>query len=294
MKTKILAIFACLLWGSAFAGAKIGFEYTTPLHLSGMRFMLAGILLIPFLIYQKIDWISNLKEWRYMLLFGFLQTFIQYGFFFMGLNKVPAAISAIIIGGGPFFVAVMAHFTMGNERMSFRKILAIVLGMAGIVFISFAKGGSIHTDASFYYGVILLIISNIVGASTNIIVAKNRNKVSPVMLTAFANFSGGLILYIVSFFTEDWYVKPYSLEFYIAWIWLALIPAVGFSIWYSLLKRPEVKVSELNMWKFVVPVAGVVLSWLLVPGEYPDLYSILGIFIITVALLILQKQPNEK
>lgn len=65
MKTKILAIFACLLWGSAFAGAKIGFEYTTPLHLSGMRFMLAGLLLIPFLIYQKIDWISNLKEWRY-------------------------------------------------------------------------------------------------------------------------------------------------------------------------------------------------------------------------------------
>ena len=101
-------------------------------------------------------------------------------------------------------------------------------------------------------------------------------------------------MYIVSFFTEDWYVKPYSLEFYIAWIWLALIPAVGFSIWYSLLKRPEVKVSELNMWKFVVPVAGVVLSWLLVPDEYPDLYSILGIFIITVALLILQRQPNEK
>ena len=42
------------------------------------------------------------------------------------------------------------------------------------------------------------------------------------------------------------------------------------------------KVSELNMWKFVVPVAGVVLSWLLVPGEYPDLYSILGIFIIFI------------
>ena len=140
MKTKILAIFACLLWGSAFAGAKIGFEYTTPLHLSGMRFMLAGLLLIPFLIYQKIDWISNLKEWRYMLLFGFLRRRLYSTVsFFMGLNKVPAAISAIIIGGGPFFVAVMAHFTMGNDRMSFRKILAIVLGMSGIVFISFCK-----------------------------------------------------------------------------------------------------------------------------------------------------------
>ena len=57
MKTKILAIFACLLWGSAFAGAKIGFEYTTPLHLSGMRFMLvvirffADVYTVRFLFY---------------------------------------------------------------------------------------------------------------------------------------------------------------------------------------------------------------------------------------------------
>lgn len=290
MKTKILAVIACLLWGSAFAGAKIGFEYTTPLHLSGMRFILSGILLIPFLIYQKVDWRSNLKEWRYMLLFGFLQTFMQYGFFFMGLDRVPAAISAIIIGGGPFFVAVMAHFTIRDDRMTLRKIAAILLGISGIVFISFAKGSSIHTDASFYYGVALLIVSNIVGASANIIVAKNRNRVSPVMLTAFANFSGGLILYVISYFTENWFIKPYTFQFYAAWIWLALIPAVGFSIWYSLLKKPEVKVSELNMWKFIVPVAGVVLSWILIPGEHPDIYSVSGIVIITFALFILQKR----
>ena len=86
MKIKLLAIFACLLWGSAFAGAKIGFTYTTPLHLSGMRFTLAGLLLVPFLLWQGVDWKANLKEWRYMALFGLLQTFIQYGLFFMGLN----------------------------------------------------------------------------------------------------------------------------------------------------------------------------------------------------------------
>lgn len=294
MKTKLLAIIACIFWGSAFAGAKIGFEYTTPLHLSGMRFTLAGLILVPLLIYQKTDWKANFKEWRYMLSFGFLQTFIQYGLFFMGLDKVPAAISAIIIGGGPLFVALMAHFTVAGDSLTFRKILAIIVGMAGIVFISIAKGGDIHTDASFYYGVSLLIISNIVGASTNIIVARNRNRVSPVMLTAFANFSGGLILYIVSYFTEDWYIKDYTAEFYIAWIWLAMIPAVAFSIWYSLLKNPRIKVSELNVWKFVVPVAGVILSWIFVSGEKPDRYSVTGILIISVSLLILQWKPENK
>lgn len=293
MKTKLLAIFACILWGSAFAGAKIGFEYTTPLHLSGMRFTLAGLLLIPFLIYQKVDWKANLKEWRYMLLFGFLQTFIQYGFFFMGLSRVPAAVSAIIIGGGPLFVAILAHLTIRNDKLNSRKIFAILLGMTGIVFISTAREGLSVNGASFYYGIALLIISNIVGASTNIIVAKNRERVSPVMLTAFANFSGGILLYIVSYFTEQWYLRPYTAEFYLAWLWLAIIPAAGFSIWYSLLKKTQVKVSELNMWKFVTPVAGVLLSWMLLPGEKPDIYSITGILIITIALITLQWNPQK-
>lgn len=294
MKTKLLAVIACILWGSAFAGAKIGFEYTTPLHLSGMRFTLAGILLIPLLIYRKVDWKNNLKEWRYMLLFGFLQTFLQYGLFFMGLDKVPAAISAIIIGGGPLFVALMAHFTIPDDKLTLRKSLAILLGLTGIVFISITKGGTIHTDFVFYTGVILLMISNIVGASTNIIVAKNRNRVSPIMLTAFANFTGGILLYAVSFFIEDWHIKDYTAEFYIAWLWLALIPAAGFSIWYTLLQKPQIKVSELNVWKFVVPVAGVILSWLIVPGEYPDIYSVCGIIVITLSLVILQTQPRKK
>ena len=294
MKTKLLAIFACILWGSAFAGAKIGFEYTSPLHLSGMRFMLAGILLIPLLIYQKVDWKANLKEWRYMLLFGILQTFLQYGLFFMGLNLVPGAISAIIIGGGPLFIALMAHFTIREEPLTKRKTLAITLGMTGIVFTSLAKGGIEDADLSLYMGITLLLISNLIGASTNIIVAKNRNRVSPTMLTAFANFTGGLILYIISYFTEEWQIKTYTTEFYIALLWLAFIPAAGFSIWFGILKNPKVKVSDLNIWKFITPVTGVLLSWLLLPDEHPDIYSVVGVVIIAFSLITSQWKPLKR
>lgn len=294
MKTKIPAIAACLLWGSAFAGAKIGFEFTTPLHLSGMRFMLAGLLLAPFLIWQGVDWKANLKEWRYMALFGLLQTAIQYGLFFMGLNYVPATVAAIIIGGGPLFVAIMAHFMIHNDKLSPRKVFSIALGLTGVVFISISKGLTLETDRFFWIGVGLLLISNITGALTNIIVARNKTRVSPVMLTAFANFTGGALLYIVSCFTEDYEKQPYTLEFYGALFWLACIPAIAFSIWYTLLKRPETKVSELNIWKFITPVSGALLSWLLLPGEFPDIYSVTGIVIISAALILLQLKPTSK
>ena len=292
---RLKAIIACLLWGSAFAVAKTGFEYAPPILLSGMRFTLAGLLLFPVMAAMKIDLRKSLKHWPFMLLFAFMQTFLQYGLFFMGLDKVPAATSAIIIGAGPLFVAIMAHLTLKDDKMTLRKIIAIILGLSGVVFISLAKGEISSDSPQFWSGVTLLVISNIVGSYTNIMVVKKREyDISPVALTSFANFTGGIMLLIASMLIEkpDLNISDLPANFYAALCWLAFIPAAGFSIWYTLLQKPGVKVSELNMWKFVVPVSGVILSWILVPGESPDLISILGIIIITTALLLLQIQKN--
>lgn len=72
---RIKAILACLLWGSAFAGAKIGFEYAEPIYLSGLRFTLAGLLLVPVMWAKGVNLTSAFRHWRFMLLFAFMQTY---------------------------------------------------------------------------------------------------------------------------------------------------------------------------------------------------------------------------
>jgi len=73
-----------------------------------------------------------------------------------------------------------------------------------------------------------------------------------------------------------------------ALFWLAFISAAAFSLWYGLLNRPGVKVSELNIWKFIIPVTGSILSWIFVKGESPDLPTIFGMVVIAAALLLVQ------
>ena len=288
---RLLAIFACLLWGSAVVGAKIGFEYVPPILLSGIRFSLAGLLLLPLLIYRREPFGKTLKEhWVFMSLFAFMQTFFQYGLFFMGLDKVPGAIGAIVVGAGPLVITVMAHFFMPDDRITFRKMIAILLSLLGVVFISATKGGTIGVDDSeFYLGLTFLLVSILIGGYTNIAVAKYKKSLSPVFLTAYANFFGGLALTLAGLLVEEVpNVQELPLRFYAAWVWLAIIPAAGFSIWYSLLQRPGVKVSDLNMWKFVIPVTGCLFSWAFLPGEYPTVISVAGVLIITVSLQINQ------
>lgn len=293
MNVKVPAILACILWGSAFAAAKIGFEYMEPMRLSGVRFTLAGLMLFPILFFKKISLKETFIHWKFILFFAFLQSFLQYGLFFMGLNKVPAATSAVIVGAGPLFIAIMAHLFMKNDQITPRKILSILLGLSGVIFISVTKGDFNGSGKEFYIGIALLIVSNIIGGSTNIFVAKYKGNINPIALTAFANLFGGLLLFVCSLFAEENKNMGYPTNFWLALIWLAFIPAAGFSIWYTQLQKPNVKVSELNMWKFVIPITGAILSWILLPNETPNVYSVSGIVIITAAILLFQL-PNKK
>ena len=292
-KYFFLIILACTLWASAFAGAKIGFQYCSPIMLSGLRFSLAGLILLPVLLMSKGSFFSFFKHWRYMLLFGFIQTFLQYGTFFLGLDIVPGAVAAIVVGAGPIFIAILAHFTISDDRFTTRKVISSVLGFSGIIFIAFTESGLDVNSKEFYYGIALLIISNIIGASTNIIVKKQQHlNVSPIALTAFANFSGGVMLLITALIFEPITLDAPPLEFYFALVWLAIIPAAGFSIWYYLLEQDGVKVSELNIWKFIIPIFGSIFAWVLLKDEQPRWQEFVGIFIITIAIVVLQYKPK--
>jgi len=286
---KIRAVIACLLWGSAFAGAKIAFQYAGPVYLSGMRFTLAGLILIPVILIKKEDIRSQLKHWKIIIFFAIVQTFLQYGLFFMGLHRVPGAISAIVIGAGPLFVALMAHLTLDNEKLNIRKSISIAIGLSGVVFISLANKNITDVNPSFYAGIGLLLLSNMIGSYSNIVIIKHKtDNISPIVLTSFANIIGGILLLITAFIVEKPELKVFPVELYMSLLWLALIPAVSLTLWYGLLQSPGVKVSELNVWKFLVPVIGCVLSWLLISGETPNLPSVIGIVIIISSLWLLQ------
>lgn len=295
-----LTIIPVTLWGSAFAGAKIGFEYMPPIMLSGIRFMLAGLLLTPIMPLFKSGWRDVLKHWKFIALFAMVQTFLQYGLFYTGLNYTPGSLAAIINGAAPLLIALLAHFTLKNDKLTLRSTVALLLGVLGVAFISFTPSDDIlSNNPHLHLGIIILIISCLIGSYTNIMVVKYKGSLSPVTLTMGANLFGGIMLLLFSFLLEPTsaLTQDFPLEFYLALLWLSIIPAAGFSIWYWLLSRPGVKVSSLNVWKFLIPIVGVVFSWWLLPDDKISIQSIIGIIIITLAVLIYNtptKRVNKK
>ncbi|MFA6797552.1 MAG: DMT family transporter [Candidatus Paceibacterota bacterium] len=304
--TTFLAIFCCLLWATPFVGIKIGLNYTTPLQFAGLRFTVSGLLILPFIPNIKQRFKESFKHWPIMVNIALVQTTILYSLFYIGLDMVPGYVGAMIVGSGPIFVALTAHFMIKDDKMTLKKFLAIFVGIIGVVIISLAKhkepnipedaGSTIQHVANSYpwltrsitLGVIILIIKNLFGSIGNVLIAKNSKGVYPRVLAAFSLFVGGILILIISEFIEhpSW-STDLPLEFYISWGWLSIVSSFAIAIWYSLLQRPGVKVSILNVWTFIIPIFGAILSWLILPGESPDLASIIGMCVIGVSLLLI-------
>lgn len=294
LSTSFLAIIACLLWATPFAAIKIGLKYTTPLNFAGIRFFISGILILPFIPQFRIK-LKNLsaKSWKLIIQVALLQTTLLYGLFYTGIDYLPGALGAMLIGAQPLFAAALAHLMMKNDKMTWTKILAILLGMIGVCIISLGRADFVMTT-TIPLGVGILILNNIVGSMGNVIVARDTREIPPRILASFSMIIGGAMLVLISIPMEhpQWNIHPK--EYYLALGWLAIVSAMAITIWFGLLGREGVKVSNLNTWKFIIPIFGACISWMLLPNESPDILSIFGMMVIACSLLLLNYFNKRK
>jgi len=295
--TVIWAIIACLLWSTAYPGIKIGLEYTTPLHFAGVRFMISGLMILPFTgsivkFFREVN--ANRSIFFKVTLF---QAVINYIFFYLGMDLVPGAIGAIIVGSQPLFIAIIASVMSYENSLTKQKLSIIGLGIAGVVLVSLGRQGLKLGSAQELIGVLFIIIANIASGISNVYVSQAGNKVNPFILSSFTLFVGGAIIYLVGWVFEGTVMVPMTAEYGRYWIalgWLSFMSAFAFSLWYVLLQRPGVKVTDLNFWKFIIPVFGAILSWILIEGEKPQWLTVVGIVTITLSLILFYRCNHQK
>jgi drug/metabolite transporter (DMT)-like permease len=289
LSSTMLAILACLLWSTAFVGVKIGLRYADPFSFAGIRFMLAGLLLVPFWWRKRPSRKQVMANGRVILLVAFFQTFVLYAFFYLGMTMVSGAVAAILIGASPLTAAVTAHYSMRGDRMTPAKSLSLLLGMIGVVVISVGRMPWASPDGLMeFFGIVLLFLCTVSSAVGNVLVAGEKSDMDPVFLNSVQIFLGGFFLVLVSLVFEKKQVPLFDLppDYFLALGWLSFLSAVSFTLWFVLLQRPGVKVSQLNLWKFIIPVCGAVFSWIILPDESPSLVPIIGMICIAVAIIL--------
>ena len=255
----VLALLCCALWGSAFPCIKIGYEWMeiegigSQILFAGYRFFLSGVLTFALgcLLERRI---LRMKRENFGVIFrqGVLQTTIQYVCFYIGLAHTTGAKGSIINASNAFVSIVAAHYMIRSERMTWKKGLGCILGLAGVVLVNLEPGG--FGGGFRFLGEGMVLLCTIAYGVSTVLLKMISDRESPMTITAYQTLIGSALLIVIGWLLHGdvgvftW--KSAALLFY-----MALLSTVAFSLWTLLLKYNPV--GKVAVYGFTIPIFGV-------------------------------------
>lgn len=292
----LLALICCALWGSAFPCIKVGYEWFgiegtgSQILFAGYRFFLAGVLTFIFgCILEKRFLTMKRSSIPYILRQGFLQTTVQYFFFYVGLANTTGTKGSIINASNAFVSIVAAHFMLKNEKMTWQKGLGCILGLAGVVVINLAPGAW-GTGFSIKGEGMVLICTIAYGIST-VVLKMISDMESPMTITSYQILFGSILLIVIGWALGG-HVEGFTVKSTLLLIYMALISTVAFSIWTMLLKYNPV--GRVAIYGFTIPVFGVALSAIFLGEEIFSLKNLSALILVSVGILIVNSTKAVK
>lgn len=129
----ILLITLALLWGPSFLIIKIGLKEIPPLTLAAGRVGIAAVVVYGLMRLKGNTFPRSFQFWKRFAIMGLLSNALPFALLMIGETKAPSAIAAIFTGFTPVATALIAHFTIDEERLSRKTLIGILLGFAGIL-----------------------------------------------------------------------------------------------------------------------------------------------------------------
>src|SRR5688500_7267154 len=115
MRSKIVWLLLCLIWGSTWAFIKLGLEDLPPFTFAGIRFVIASIILYAIISARKIRLPRTRKDWTLLAVTGVLSFTLNYGLVFWGEQHVSSGLAALLQATIPVFGLIGR--ASGRERV---------------------------------------------------------------------------------------------------------------------------------------------------------------------------------
>ena len=172
--------------------------------------------------------------------------------------------------------------------MTSKKVIALVLGLIGMVVININSIGSAEAFWSFAFkGEGFLLISGAFGALGFIIAKVVGKNMDPVFMNGWQLIIGGGLLLLIGRITYGQFIVFPNMYSVFLMVMLVLISAIAFTVWYYALQF--VNASEMAIYKFTIPIIGSVVSAIVVPGEILSFFSLVGLALVSGGIYLSNK-----
>jgi drug/metabolite transporter (DMT)-like permease len=297
---SIVVAFATVyfFWGSTYTAIRIGAAEMPALLFSGIRFVIAGAILLAWCRWRglrlawppKTMWMLGLIG---LLLLGAGNVSLVYA-----ERTIPSGLASLVLAVTPLYVALIEMSLPGGEPLSKRGWLGLLLGFVGLAALLWPSMQSgLHGDRALLWAIAALLASALSWAVGSILSRRARLPVNSFVAAAWQMLAVGIFCTALGTALGQW--PQFHVNLRSAGSLAYLITAgslLGYTGFIYLIER--VPVAKVTSYSYVNPLIAVLLGILLlherpVAAEFTGMAAIVvAVFLMTTAQVKVKGKPR--
>lgn len=290
---KLLLLFAFasiyIIWGSTFLAIAYGLRGFPPFLLSGLRFIIAGLILLTWR-YFKGERRSTLRNWKKNGITGILILTGGTGLVTWGEQYISSTEAAIAIATGPFWFIAIDRKNWKNYFSNIATIAGLIIGFAGLLLF---LNDSVHaTENQAHKGMRIAAFVVLALSSVSWVLGSLYSKHHRATHSTFKNIAqqlvvAGVVSFLIAALRGEWHAFPIASIPPESWMGLAFLVLFGSIvaylsyIWLLSVKHPVL----VSTHTYINPVVAVFAGWLFL-NEHISALQLVGLAVILAGVLL--------
>lgn len=289
-ESKVIAAYiaVCILWGSTYLAIRIGVSAFPPVLFAGIRFLIAGALMLLFAHLRGLQFPTNLKSVRDQSIVGLFLLLGGNGLVVWAEQYVNSGVAALLVATIPLFMAVIELFMPGRPRIDFKGWLGLLIGFSGVAMLVLSNSGEGSVQVK---GAVALLIAAFLWAIGSVYSKGFKPTGSMITNISIQMLAGGIGLVIIGTALGEFNQVNISTKGIGALLYLIVFGSwFGYSSYiYVLQKWPAAKAGT---YAYVNPPVAVLLGALIL-GEPFTLTVLFSTIVILAGVLLVQLSKTK-
>lgn len=282
-KTQILLAFAIvyIVWGSTYLGIRVAVEAIPPALCAGLRFDIAGTLILLYALARGQRLPSSRRDWLIIAFTGVMMLVGGNGLVTYSEQWVPSNQAALVVATGALWIAWFGTFGAKGEKLKPLAIAGLLLGFAGVAVL---VGGGISARMAPVMAYLALLLAPITWGIGSVYARRHPVANTPLVSAALQMLIAGIVMTVIGLATGEQSNIRWEPRSFIALAYLIVFGScIAYAAYVWLVH--EVTPALLGTYAYVNPAVAVLLGWLML-DETLTQTQVIGTLIILLSVVM--------
>ena len=279
----------CVVWGSTYLFIKLGVEVMPPYLLGGVRFSIAGPVLVAACLVTGRVLPRDLAAFARVSVVGVLLLVVGNGFLNFSEIHLSSGLAALLVTTFPIWNTLLGMIGARGERLAPAGWVGTLVALAGVAIL--VKPFESGVESS-WIGVAAVLIASLSWAAGTVYARRRLRGVDPIAASAVETLIAGPLMLAIHLLVErgqpvEWGGQAWGAVGYLA----VMGSLVGFTAFAYL--AAHMSSSKVGTYAYVNPVVAVLLGWAFLGEAVTPRLVVGGVTILGGLLLVYVARVRE-